>query len=322
MEEHTLSQRALAETLGTALLVLVGPGLRRRHACPGRRQGARDRRVRPTRHLVRVRLRDHRARVCDRQGLGLPHQPGGDVRARGDQALPLARGASLLGRAARGRHRSARSGSGRCSPRPASTWASARRPSTRTPTPGAPRSSPSSSAPRILMFAILGIVDARSPGDFAGIVIGGVVVAIIMVLGPITAASLNPARAIGPAVAATIAGGTTHWNQIIPVYILPGLAGAALAAFCVRLPRHSEEGQAADRERSHPSRPRRSPRGEVERTRNGYCRDTDEEAPERSGERGEGVARRAGRRARRPGPLRRRGPDPRPRAHRRRQGRR
>src|SRR3954463_12841018 len=83
----------------------------------------------------------------------------------------------------------------------------------------------------ILMFAILGIVDARSPGDFAGLVIGGVVIAIIMVLGPITAASLNPARAIGPAVAATIAGGTTHWNQIIPVYILPGFAGAALAAF-------------------------------------------------------------------------------------------
>jgi glycerol uptake facilitator protein len=83
----------------------------------------------------------------------------------------------------------------------------------------------------ILMFAILGIVDARSPGDFAGLVIGGVVIAIIMVLGPITAASLNPARAIGPAIAATIAGGDTHWNQIIPVYILPGLAGAALAAF-------------------------------------------------------------------------------------------
>ena len=36
----------------------------------------------------------------------------------------------------------------------------------------------------ILMFAILGIVDARSPGDFAGIVIGGVVVAIIMVHRP------------------------------------------------------------------------------------------------------------------------------------------
>ena len=83
----------------------------------------------------------------------------------------------------------------------------------------------------MLMFAILGIVDKRSPGDFAGLVIGGVVVAIIMVLGPITAASLNPARAIGPALAATFADGTTHWNQIIPVYILPGLAGAGLAAF-------------------------------------------------------------------------------------------
>jgi glycerol uptake facilitator protein len=83
----------------------------------------------------------------------------------------------------------------------------------------------------ILMFAILGIVDARSPGDFAGLVIGGVVVAIIMVLGPITAASLNPARAIGPALAATFAGGDTHWNQIIPVYVVPGLLGAAVAAF-------------------------------------------------------------------------------------------
>lgn len=83
----------------------------------------------------------------------------------------------------------------------------------------------------MLMYAILGIVDSRSPGDFAGLVIGGVVVAIIMVLGPITAASLNPARAIGPALAATFAGGDTHWNQIIPVYVLPGLVGAAVAAF-------------------------------------------------------------------------------------------
>jgi glycerol uptake facilitator protein len=82
----------------------------------------------------------------------------------------------------------------------------------------------------ILMFAILGIVDARSPGDFAGIVIGGVVVAIIMVIGPITAASLNPARAFGPELVAAIGGGETQWNQIIPVYVLPGLAGAAAAA--------------------------------------------------------------------------------------------
>jgi glycerol uptake facilitator protein len=83
----------------------------------------------------------------------------------------------------------------------------------------------------ILMFAILGIVDKRSPGDFAGLVIGGVVVAIIMVVGPITAASLNPARAFGPELVSAIGGGATHWNQLIPVYVIPGLIGAGLAGF-------------------------------------------------------------------------------------------
>jgi glycerol uptake facilitator protein len=82
----------------------------------------------------------------------------------------------------------------------------------------------------ILVFAILGIVDSRSPGDLAGIVIGGVVIAIIMIVGPITGASLNPARAFGPELVSAIGGGATHWNQLIPVYILPGLVGAGLAA--------------------------------------------------------------------------------------------
>ena len=82
----------------------------------------------------------------------------------------------------------------------------------------------------ILMFAILGIVDSRSPGDLAGIVIGAVVIAIIMVVGPITGASLNPARAFGPELVSAIGGGVTHWDQLIPVYILPGLVGSGLAA--------------------------------------------------------------------------------------------
>jgi glycerol uptake facilitator protein len=83
----------------------------------------------------------------------------------------------------------------------------------------------------ILMYAILGIVDSRSPGDFAGIVIGGVVIAIIMVVGPVTGASLNPARAFGPEFVSELGGGPTHWGQLIPVYIVPGLVGSALAAF-------------------------------------------------------------------------------------------
>ena len=87
----------------------------------------------------------------------------------------------------------------------------------------------------MLMFAILGIVDARSPGDFAGVVIGGAVIAIIMVIGPITGASLNPARAFGPELVSAIGGGTTHWGQLIPVYVIPGLVGSALAAFAYDL---------------------------------------------------------------------------------------
>lgn len=83
----------------------------------------------------------------------------------------------------------------------------------------------------ILMLTILGIVDKRSPSEFAGLIIGGVVVAIIMVIGPITAASLNPARAFGPELVSAIGDGATHWNQLIPVYVLPGLVGAGLAAF-------------------------------------------------------------------------------------------
>jgi glycerol uptake facilitator protein len=83
----------------------------------------------------------------------------------------------------------------------------------------------------LLVFAILGIVDKRSPTEFAGLIIGGVVVAIIMIFGPITAASLNPARAFGPEAVLGIGDGATTWNQFIPVYVLPGLFGATVAAF-------------------------------------------------------------------------------------------
>jgi glycerol uptake facilitator protein len=83
----------------------------------------------------------------------------------------------------------------------------------------------------LLILAILGIVDSRSPGQLAGIVIGGAVVGIILIFGPVTGASLNPARAFGPELVQAIAGGSTFWTQYIPVYLIPGLVGAALAAF-------------------------------------------------------------------------------------------
>jgi glycerol uptake facilitator protein len=83
----------------------------------------------------------------------------------------------------------------------------------------------------LLIFAILGIVDGRSPNQLAGLVIGGAVVGIILIFGPITGASLNPARAFGPELVQAIAGGATFWTQYLPVYLIPGLVGAAAAAF-------------------------------------------------------------------------------------------
>jgi glycerol uptake facilitator protein len=83
----------------------------------------------------------------------------------------------------------------------------------------------------LLMFSILGIVDSRSPNQFAGLIIGGAVVAIILIFGPITGASLNPARAFSPQLILALGGGKTHWAQYLPVYFVPGLLGAAAAAF-------------------------------------------------------------------------------------------
>src|SRR2546429_366730 len=84
--------------------------------------------------------------------------------------------------------------------------------------------------PAITEADLLGIFDGKAPAQLGGLVVGGVVVAIILVLGPITGASLNPARALGPELVATIGSGTTHWAQYVPVYLVPGLVGAALAA--------------------------------------------------------------------------------------------
>ncbi len=81
----------------------------------------------------------------------------------------------------------------------------------------------------ILLFTILGIVDTRSPEGWAGLVIGLVIVAIIITVGPVTNASLNPARAIGPLLVTTIHGGVHNWTQQFLAYIPGNLIGAALA---------------------------------------------------------------------------------------------
>ena len=56
---------------------------------------------------------------------------------------------------------------------------------------------------------------------WAGLVIGLVIVAIIITVGPITNASLNPARAIGPLFVTTIHGDVHNWTQQFLAYV-PG----------------------------------------------------------------------------------------------------
>ena len=54
------------------------------------------------------------------------------------------------------------------------------------------------------MFVIMGVAtDARAVGQLAGIAIGGAVAVCALIGGPVSGASMNPARSLGPAVFAT-----------------------------------------------------------------------------------------------------------------------
>jgi len=72
-------------------------------------------------------------------------------------------------------------------------------------------------------------VDDRAPKGFAGVAIGLVVAADIWVSGPITGASMNPARTFGPLFTETLWGGATDWAKL-PIYLIGPIVGGLLAA--------------------------------------------------------------------------------------------
>lgn len=75
-----------------------------------------------------------------------------------------------------------------------------------------------------LMFAIMAVAtDTRAVGEAAAIAVGGTVGLDAMFGGPISGASMNPARSIGPA----LVSGNLH---ALWVYILAPIAGASVAA--------------------------------------------------------------------------------------------
>lgn len=76
----------------------------------------------------------------------------------------------------------------------------------------------------ILMFVIASVAtDGRAMGTMAGIAIGATVGLNALWAGPLTGASMNPARTLGPALVST----TWAW---LPVYLLAPTAGALLGA--------------------------------------------------------------------------------------------
>jgi glycerol uptake facilitator protein len=82
-----------------------------------------------------------------------------------------------------------------------------------------------------LMLTIMGsAVDKRAPSGFAGLAIGLVVAADIVVIGNITGCSLNPARTFGPYLADFLMGGANLWTQY-PIYVIGPIVGALAAAF-------------------------------------------------------------------------------------------
>jgi len=83
----------------------------------------------------------------------------------------------------------------------------------------------------ILVFSVFGAaVDGRAPAGFAGVVIGFIVYGIIILVGPITGAALNPARQIGPEILGGLIGATTHLDQLW-VYIAGPIGGGLVGAF-------------------------------------------------------------------------------------------
>ncbi|MET1232839.1 MAG: MIP/aquaporin family protein [Candidatus Limnocylindrales bacterium] len=85
----------------------------------------------------------------------------------------------------------------------------------------------------ILVFTVFGsAVSGKAPTGFAGIVIGFVVYGIIILVGPITGASLNPARELGPALLGQAIGATAiPIDQLIVVYVFGSTIGGVIGAF-------------------------------------------------------------------------------------------
>ena len=83
----------------------------------------------------------------------------------------------------------------------------------------------------VLVFTVYGLaVDRKAPTGWAGLLIGLAVGGVIMVIGPITGGSLNPARTFGPMFVQVWLGGPSYVYEFW-VYVLGPIIGGIVAAF-------------------------------------------------------------------------------------------
>jgi glycerol uptake facilitator protein len=85
----------------------------------------------------------------------------------------------------------------------------------------------------ILVFTVFGAaVSGKAPAGFAGLAIGFIVYGIIILVGPITGAALNPARQVGPDILEMLIGGAAPaWDALAVVYIAGPIVGGLVGAF-------------------------------------------------------------------------------------------
>ncbi|GAB4827971.1 hypothetical protein Ancab_034856 [Ancistrocladus abbreviatus] len=87
----------------------------------------------------------------------------------------------------------------------------------------------------LLMFVISGVAtDTRSVGELAGIAVGMTVLLNVFVAGPISGASMNPARTLGPAI-------VRHNYKGIWVYMVGPPIGTIAGGFAYNLIRFSDK---------------------------------------------------------------------------------
>ena len=265
--EGRSGRRLLAEFVGTALIVIFGAGALVAALEMGQGQldyaGLGDRRD-------LVRAGDRRRGLHVRHDLGRPHQPGGHVLARRGAAVSLGRGGPLLGRAARGALVGALLINAIFG-----SQASDLNVSGGTVVGAGFTKAQAAVAEGLGTFLLLATimalaVDRRAPTGFAGLVIGLAVACEIMVIGPISGGSVNPARTFGPYLATSIFGGSTPWSEFW-IYWAGPLVGGAIAALAYdriaqpeRAAAASAAGRGHGRHRRGSSRPPSGRQGAAE----------------------------------------------------------